>query len=287
MIDLPAEVFGVVGVGVLLFAARHRGTEVSVLDVLIRDLGSEFDGYTIVALSDLHYAPGANLAAVRHAVSVANASQPDLIVLLGDYGWSLRRMPRLSQRWYREALTAITPECQRLQARDGVVAVLGNHDYYAGADYVRGWLGEIGATVLVNRARRIMRSSSALRVAGMDDLSEGSIDAHVGCEPADRFPTVVLSHNPDGIARLATDLRVDLVLAGHTHGGQIVIPGYGAPFTMARTCGPRSASGWVANPRAPLYVTRGLGAQLPLPIRVNCRPEIVVLRLRSPHQQPA
>ena len=92
---------------------------------------------------------------------------------------------------------------------------------------------------------------------------------------------MALSHEPDGIRHLDPRLRVDVMLAGHTHGGQIVLPGYGAPLTMSRTCGRRSANGWVTNPRAPLYVTRGLGEQLPLPVRINCPPEIVVLRLRA------
>src|SRR5687768_6647270 len=84
-----------------------------------------------------------------------------------------------------------------------------------------------------------------------------------------------------------SQLRVDAVIAGHTHGGQIVVPGYGAVMTMARVCGRRSASGWVGNSRTALYVTRGLGEQLPLPLRFKCRREVLVLRLTSGSQQPA
>ena len=265
----------------------RRGAAANTVELMVPDLGPELDGYTLVALSDLHHAPRQDLGWLRHAVAVTNAEAPDLIVLLGDYGESFRRMPDESRAWYRDVMREMTPDLARLRARDGVVAVLGNHDYYAGASETIEWLTSIGIDVLVNRSRCIIRSRSTLRVAGLDDVREGRVEALAGCDAAVDIPTIVLSHNPDGIRRLDRRLRVDLVLAGHTHGGQVVLPGLGALVTMARVCGRRSASGWVTNARAPLYVTRGLGEQLPLPMRVNCPPELLVVRLRSARQQPA
>jgi len=253
----------------------------------VRDLGLEFDGYTIVALSDLHHSPGEDLAWLRHAVDTANAATPDLIVLLGDYGESFRRMPVDSRRWYNDIMREMTPYLARLRAHDGVFAVLGNHDYYAGAPAVTTWLSSLGIDVLVNRSRCITRSGRVLRVAGLDDVREGHVDTLAGCDADDDVPTIVLSHNPDGVLHVDPRLRVDLVLAGHTHGGQVVLPWFGALVTMARVCGRTAASGWVANPRAPLYVTRGLGEQLPLPMRIKCPAELLVVRLRSGDQQPA
>ena len=267
--------------------SRHMA-QVTVVELVVDDLGADFEGYTIVALADFHHHPSRlDLRWLRHVVDVTNATSPDLIALLGDYGSSFKHAPAMSQRWYREALAAMTPELTRLRARDGIVAVLGNHDYYASATLVREWLQGVGAELLVNRARRVVRSSRVLRIAGMDDVSQGSTDPSVGCDLTERVPTVVLSHEPDGVLYLDPALRVDVTLAGHTHGGQIVVPGYGAPMTMARTCGRRSASGWVANSRAPLYVSRGIGEQLPVPVRINCPPEVVVLRLRCRRQHPA
>jgi predicted MPP superfamily phosphohydrolase len=89
----------------------------------------------------------------------------------------------------------------------------------------------------------------------------------------------VLSHNPDGVRILSPDLGEPLVLSGHTHGGQIVLPLYGAPLTMSRVCGRATASGWVPNPWFPLYVARGVGVQIP--IRFGAPPELLVARLRS------
>src|SRR4051812_13974429 len=163
------------------FRARHLA-EVTVTGLVIDDLGSEFDGYTIAALADFHHHPSRlDLRWLRHVVDATNAASPDLITLLGDYGSSFKRAPMTSQRWYREALATMIPDLRRLRARDGVVAVLGNHDYYASAALVRDWLAAIGVDLLVNRARRFVRSNSVLRIAGMDDVSEGKVDPLVGC----------------------------------------------------------------------------------------------------------
>jgi hypothetical protein len=271
-----------------VIAPRRRRAVVTEFERTIPDLGSALDGYTIVVLADLHHRhPFGDVAWLRHAVDVANAAAPDIVALLGDYASSFKQAAVTSRRWYAEALPAMTAELRRLQSRDGIVAVLGNHDYYAGADPVREWLGTIGARLLVNTATCVTRSGSVLRIAGLDDFSEGHVDPLVGCDLTNQGPTLLLSHQPDGIRRVDPRLRVDALLAGHTHGGQIVLPWIGAPVTMSQTCGRRSAHGWVPNPRAPLLVTRGLGEQLPLPIRVGSPPEVLVLRLRSPRQQPA
>lgn len=271
----------------LVEAARWSRAEIVTRELAIGDLGKEFDGYTIVALSDFHHPPTLDARWIGRLVDTANAIGPDLVALLGDYGTSFKHLPAMSRAWYRTALAAMAPECARLDARDGVVAVLGNHDYYAGADEVRAWLRGFGAEVLVNRARVIRRGHARLRVAGMDDIAEGTVNPWVGREAGPMHPTLVLSHNPDSVLHLARDVRADAMLAGHTHGGQVVLPWYGAPLRMASVCGRQSASGWVAQDRTALYVMRGVGAQLPIPVRVNCPPEILVLRLRSGDQQPA
>lgn len=271
-----------------VIAPRRALATVTEFERVIPDLGSALDGYTIVVLADLHHRhPFDDVRWLRHAVSLANAAEPDIVALLGDYASSFKQAAATSRRWYAMALPAMTSELRRLRPKDGVVAVLGNHDHYAGIDLVRQWLGVVGARLLVNTATCVARSGSVLRIAGLDDSSEGDVDPVAGCGLENQAPTLLLSHQPDGIRRLDPRLRVDALLAGHTHGGQIVLPWLGAPVTMSRTCGRWSAHGWVPNPRAPLLVTRGLGEQLPLPIRVGSPPEVLVLRLRSPRQHPA
>jgi uncharacterized protein len=254
----------------------------------IPDLAISLDAYTIAALADFHHRhPFDDVRWLRHAVDVTNEMAPDIIALLGDYGSSFKQAPLVSRRWYQGAMAAMSAELGRLQARDGVVAVLGNHDYYANASGVQNWLQSMGIHVLSNAAKLIEKVEGELRIAGLDDFKEGTssslADYAVGMQP----PTIVLSHHPDGICRIDPHLRVDVMIAGHTHGGQIVLPVYGAPLTMSRICGRHTAHGWIPNPRAPLYVTRGLGEQLPVPIRIGSAPEILTLTLRSMPQQPA
>src|SRR5690348_16853214 len=187
----------------------------------IADLASVFDGYTVIALSDFHHRqPWKELRWLRYAIDVVNERAPDIVALLGDYGSSFKRARSLSCRWYGAALAAMTPELARMHTSDGVFAVLGNHDYYASATLVRAWLRDVGADVLVNDCRRIVKDGQTLRLAGVDDVSEGTPDPSVGCDAADFCPTIVLSHNPDAVERLDPRLRVDVMLAGHTHGGQ-------------------------------------------------------------------
>ena len=170
----------------------------------------------------------------------------------------------LSPWLYDRALPQLTPILGRLHAPDGVLAVLGNHDHYAGVERTVRWLPTIGARLLRNSGVAIRRGDATLVVGGVDDWFEGTVDPEGGCAdlPADA-PTVVLSHVPDGMLDLAPTRRVDLVLAGHTHGGQFVFPGWGAPVTFSRVCTRRHAAGWIPNARAPLYVSHGVGVQTP------------------------
>jgi uncharacterized protein len=249
------------------------------IDVPIAELPADLEGYTIAALSDLHY--GGTVRPSRlidRAVQLANESSPDLIVLLGDYALSHSFVRTISRLLYEWALPRMTDSLRALRARDGVLAILGNHDYDYDAAKVAAWLHAIGARVLINECVVIERRDARLGIGGVDDWTHGTIDPHGGCASLARdIPRVVLSHNPDGVLELATTARVDLVLAGHTHGGQIVLPWLGAPARHCRVCDASSASGWV--PRAPvrLYVTTGVGVLIPL--RIGCPAEVLIVRL--------
>ncbi len=273
----------------LLYAVviAPRRLALTSVEVPIRGLAPAFDGYTIVVLSDIHH--GAVMRPRRHLarmVALTRAIAPDLIALLGDYGISHRRFPRLSARAYRWAMGELEPTFRALHARDGVVAVLGNHDYDYDGCAVAEWLAGLGIRVLVNRAVVVARGDARLAVGGVDDATSGRVDPLAGCaEIPSTVPRLVLAHSPDAILSLApaSEARVDLVLSGHTHGGQVVLPLVGALARRSRICGRWSASGWVPNPRAPLYVTTGIGVMLP--IRVNCPPEVLVVRLSSERAQ--
>ncbi|MFL5579409.1 MAG: metallophosphoesterase [Gemmatimonadaceae bacterium] len=272
----------IVGLALLVHVVvlEPQDLRVTELTVPVEGLGADLEGYTIAVLSDLHHSPGSRRGPIGRAVLVAAEAQPHLVALLGDFAVSWRRMPHASHRWYRAGMEALGPLLRPLAAApDGVVAVLGNHDYYGrDPDEVRAWLRALGARVLENDAVIVRRGGSALAVAGVPDPTEDAVDERAGCGAVpDHVPRVVLAHHPDSVAHFAADQRVDLVLSGHTHGGQITFPLVGAPVRHARVCGWRTASGWVPNRRARLYVTRGVGTIVPG--RLLAPPEVLIVRL--------
>jgi uncharacterized protein len=262
----------------VVFVTPHALT-VTRTTLAVAELPSALDGYTIGVLADIHRWPGTSLGKLRRAVAAVNAASPDVIVLLGDYAISWKRsIPWANAPLYRRALRSMTPVLAALQARDGIFAVLGNHDHYFDAAAVERWLRDVGARPLVNGCATVQRDGGTLVIGGVDDLLEGSVDPTGGCDGHHpNAPTVVLAHHPDSVLHLAPSRRVDLVLSGHTHGGQYVLPIVGAPVTLSEVCGPKTPAGWVPNDRAPLYVSRGIGEQTPG--RLNCPPEVVIVTL--------
>ena len=257
------------------------------IEVPLDGLAPDFDGYVLAVLTDLHHSGGSESRRLRRMVALANAADPDLIVLLGDYGVSFEHSRALSAAYYEQAFPAVGFALRQLRSRDGMVGVLGNHDHYYDAARVAEWLRSLGVRLVVNDHVIVSRGSGRLAIGGVGDALEDAVDpmGGAGGRPPGT-PLVVLSHNPDGVLSLSKDAGAGLVLSGHTHGGQILIPGYGAPVTFTKICGRRTASGWVPNGTAPLYVSTGAGSQWP--VRFRCPPEVLLVRLRAgPAQQPA
>ena len=283
MIPLAALAAGAIGTAAgaaawALLVAPYR-LRVTHVRAPVHALPAPLDGYRIAVITDLHHWPGIARGHIAQAVRLANAAEPDLVVLLGDFSVSFKHLSHRASAWlYDHALGELTAPLQALRSRDGVLAVLGNHDHYAGVERTVRWLPTVGARLLRNDGVVIERDGAQLVVGGVDDWFEGTVDPWGGCRglPEDA-PTIVLSHVPDAVLELDPARRVDLVLAGHTHGGQYVLPGYGAPVTWSRVATRRHAAGWVPNSRAPLYVSRGVGVQSPG--RVFAGPEVVVIEL--------
>src|SRR5438067_6211690 len=231
-------------------------------------LPAAFDGLRVAFLTDIHHGPHVGLDFVATVVRTTLSLEPDLILLGGDYS-------------SRDA-KYIAP-CLRvlggLRAPLGVYAVLGNHDYWHGIDETRAGLRDARVTELTNAGVWLKRGGSRLRLAGVDDLWRGTPDvaAAVGdATPADAC--LLVSHNPD-VAETLRDPRVGLMLSGHTHGGQVVLPGYGAPIVPSRY-GQKYLKGLVEAPATRVYVSRGLGTVSP-PLRYNSRPELTLITLKS------
>jgi len=247
--------------------------------IALEGLDPAFDGYVIAQISDLHVGSGVPLAYLRRALEAANAAKPDLVVVTGDIvdgGCE----PRAAED-AAELLSLLRP-------RDAVMAVLGNHDTGAfhpkrkvdeeAVRRLRGALAASGVDVLLNEERTVARGNGRLRVAGFGDLWSGQFDARA-FRAAPGGATVCLSHNPDTAPELA-ERGAGLVLCGHTHGGQIRVPGLG-PLLPAW----RSPSGFPPGETAieggRVIVNRGLGMSGgPLPkARFFSRPEIRVIEI--------
>ena len=239
------------------------------VEVPLKGLGKELDGFTIAQLTDLHRGSYVSASFIDRAVQTANGLKPDLIVLTGDY---ITR----STKFMRSCAQSLAP----LSAPYGKLAVLGNHDYWTDAEEVTRELTDTaGLQVLKNRSVLIFDGDAAITIAGLDDSVTGhdDFDATLANAPSDA-PIVLLAHRPD-IIEEAARRKVALVLSGHTHGGQVVIPGFGPPVVPSRY-GKRYAAGLNHCGETAIYTNRGVGMAM-LPIRVNCPPEVALVTLRS------
>jgi predicted MPP superfamily phosphohydrolase len=245
----------------------------------IRDLPPELDGLRLVQLTDIHHGPWLSLDYVRQVVDAANDLEPDLVLLTGDYvAESSRYIP------------PVMDELARLRPKIGCVAVRGNHDWSEGGPLTQRELARIGVPLLDNTRlvltpeRRLSGDSPVgLALCGVGDLWKDSQDyrAALGGLPDD-MPRLLLSHNPDVAEEPAfrsCGLRVDLMVSGHTHGGQVAIPFMGTPVVPSKY-GQKYASGMVQGPTCPVFVCRGIGLSV-MPVRMGVSPEIAVLELRA------
>jgi predicted MPP superfamily phosphohydrolase len=225
------------------------------------------DGLRIVHLSDIHWDAYTKPARLHAIFERINALRPDLIVLTGDL-----------ITHYRRYIEPCADGLSRLRARLGVFAVLGNHDHWANGRLLRAALEGRGIPVLMNEHRLI---EGGLWLVGVDDphLQFADLDRALEGIPDDGLPRLLLAHSPDIMSEAVG--RVDLVLTGHTHGGQVRFPVVG-PLLRAtrREEGKRHVMGIRRTGQTVCFTNRGLGTVL-IPIRFNCRPEVAVVTLRS------
>ncbi|MCY7364560.1 MAG: metallophosphoesterase [Frankiaceae bacterium] len=258
--------------GLALAALAAHATVVQPRRLLVRDVPlavpgwpAELDGLRVAVVGDLHAgAPAVGLRRLGQVVQQVVDARPDLVVLLGDHLADVWLGTHLQPEQVAEVLAG-------LREAAPVVGVLGNHDWYAGGHRVRRALTAAGLPVLEESAVPVL--DGRLWVAGVSDLWERtpSVERALAGVPAGA-PVVLLTHNPDVV--LDVPPHVQLVLAGHTHGGQVRVLGRGVHTVSERT-GNRFSAGWFAQER--LYVTPGVGASI-APVR-TVLPEVPVLVL--------
>lgn len=227
----------------------------------------------VAVLSDLHVgSPFNGLDKLREIVDRTNASKPDVVAILGD----LVIQGVAGGRFVSPEDTAL--ELGRLHAPGGIVAVLGNHDAWLDHDRVRRALEQSRIHVIEEMALRLDRPSGAVWFAGASDLWTGAHNVPLALSGVtDDAPVVLLTHNPDLFPQVPA--RVALTLAGHTHGGQVRFPFFGAPVVPS-AFGSRFAGGHVVEEGRHLFVSTGLGTSI-LPVRFRVPPTIDVLTLSS------
>lgn len=234
----------------------------------IRSLPTVLEGLTIGLLTDLHVAEGRSTGVVRRAAELVAGCRPDLIAITGDFA---EDEPGL-----RAVIAALRP----LRAPLGVYAVPGNHDHVAG---IEAWHRLVDAAPgirnLTNRHEILEHAGARLCIGGVDDFYEGE-PRLVLPPPERRDLTIVLAHSPDQAenCRRAYD-AVDLVVSGHTHGGQVRLPFLPAPVNSAERRD-LYEDGLRRRPWTQVYTSRGLGTS-GLPFRFFARPEATILELTS------
>jgi predicted MPP superfamily phosphohydrolase len=255
------------------FGVEPNWIELVPVSLRLPRLAGAFDGYRIVLFSDIHLGDGLDRTHLEQIVAHINRQRPDLVAIAGDFvsNQAPRHAPGL------DALGA-------LSAPDGVVAVLGNHDYGAGVATVRRVLAESGVRVLANTVQTLRRGRAPLHIAGVDDVMarRARLDLVLAELPADGA-AILLVHEPDFADLSAATGRFDLQLSGHSHGGQVVLPFHG-PLVLPHHAR-RYPSGRYQLGSMTHYTTRGVGTEL-LRVRFNCRPEITVLTLRAGADAP-
>ncbi|MBA3439894.1 MAG: metallophosphoesterase [Pyrinomonadaceae bacterium] len=242
----------------LLTVERHS--------ILLPRLPPALDGLRIVQLSDLHHSPFTGREQIERAVAAANDLEPDIIALTGDY---------VSHE--REYAAPCAEMLGRLRARCGVYAVLGNHDHWTDAALVSDLFRAEGIRMLVNEGMRFEHRGASLWLAGVDDTMVGleNLGLALAGSRVDEMK-LLLAHNPV-VLRRAARAGVDLVLSGHTHGGQITWRAERSASGQPRR---RLLRGLGRRGETQIYVSRGVGTVV-LPVRYGCPPEVSLLELRS------
>ncbi len=250
-------------------------------EIVVPRLPAAFDGLRVALIADTHHGAWAPASYLRGVVRLANAAKPDIVALGGDYLTHRFKRSRRRDVFTAADLARVRASIQvlaGLRAPLGVHAVLGNHDHWESPLGARSEIAALGYNDLTNAGVWFERGDARLRFCGVDDLWEGRpnpVEALGDARPNDCV--VLLAHNPE-FAETLIDPRLSLILSGHTHGGQVVLPGVGAlilPLQISR----RYASGLVHGPICPVFVTRGVGTIFP-PVRFNCPAEVPILVLR-------
>ena len=264
-----AGAFGLVG-GELL--TEPNRIQVVHQRVAIKGLPEPFRGYRVGVMSDMHWGDSIDMTYMYRACNALLELKPDVICFPGDFIHGRDRKTKVLPR--------LDGVLESLDAPDGVFGVLGNHDHWTGEKYSIQQIEDHSRVQLIdNRSKVIERKGKLLAIGGVGDLWEGKVllsQAFKGVSPD--VPRILLSHNPDTAQAMDDrDTRVDLQISGHTHGGQIFVPGIVDLTTRVSQYGSKFNRGLVQGARHQVFVSKGIGR--PHGMRLFAPPDVVCLHL--------
>ncbi len=268
MYGLSAVSFGGTAYGMFL---ERNECDVTSAEFVLPNLPEPLDGFTIALASDIHSSIFMSKGEMDNYARLVNSMNADLIVVPGDFVTSD----------YHEVYPFVEA-FHVLRAPLGVYGVLGNHDFYAGADKVANEVDACGIKMLRNDKVLIEKNGSGFYLLGVDDVGFSNrapikLDEAIG-QTGREIPKVLLCHRPYYLEE-AADKNIDLVLSGHTHGGQIVLGRFGDVVIAPSSLVSKYVWGKYRERNTHMYVSRGIGT-VGLPVRINCPPEITKITLK-------
>ena len=265
---LVTATYAAAGVGLDHYGKNVEAERLSVehIQIPIKNLEPALQGLKIVHMSDIHLRPFTQIDFIREAIALSNSLQPDVVALTGDYVTD-----------EADSIIELAPALGQLDAKYGVFASMGNHEVWTNPVLIRACLESAGLSVLVNEGITLQVDQQAIYIAGIDAYMDGNPDLNAALEKSPPgAPVVLLAHEPDPADSYSRDGRVSLQLSGHTHGGQICLPGV---RPIAKTPhGEKYYKGLYNVNGMWVYTTRGIGTG-PIPHRINCPPEVTEITL--------
>ena len=251
-----------------------KSIDVVEIDIELNNLGWNFHNYRILNLSDIHLGQWINPEFLDDLIDYVNTLNFDLVTLTGDYfSYNIED--------YEDSLEK---SFKKLKPQDGKFGVLGNHDHWMSADKIRKIFKNSDIYDLSNTSVTLMRGDDKLNLAGVDSYTvcADNLDA-VLPKLEKNIPTILLAHEPDFAQESSQTGKIDLQISGHSHGGQFIIPKFETtPFRGANSI--KYPVGLYKLGNMIQYTSKGLGTNS-FRIRVNCKPEITIITLKTKKRQ--
>ena len=276
LLKAAALEFGLLGIGggVYGYFVEPNWLKVESVTLQLGRLAPAFQGTKLAQISDIHMGGWMNAERLQHVADAALAQQPDILLLTGDY-----LIGHVFDAHAEQSLQSLVDILSPLAKSIPSFAILGNHDYWTNAAAVREMLRLCNIRDLTNTVFTFSRGGESLYLCGVDDIWEGDVRIDQVLEQLpEPGAAILLAHEPDYADTSAKTGRFDLQVSGHSHGGQVVIPFYGAPILPY--LGQKYPSGLYRVGDMLQYTNRGVGMLDP-PVRVNCPPEITIFTLEA------